>query len=52
MPGATYDTHSPPARCPFPGFLLIIEHGLISELPFDFLDFRGHHSDNESEVYV
>ena len=52
MPGATYDTHSPPARCTFSYFLLIIEPGLISELPFDFLDFQGHHSDNESEVYV
>jgi hypothetical protein len=52
MPGATYITHSPPAHCTFSCFLLIIEHGLISELPFDFLNFRGHHSDNESEVYV
>ena len=49
MPGATYDTHSPLARCTFSCFLLIIEPGLISELPFDF---QGHHSDNESEVYV
>lgn len=52
MPGATYNTHSPPARCTFSYFLLIIEHALISELPFDFLDFQGHHSDNESEVCV
>ena len=52
MPGAAYNTHSPPARCAFSWFLLIIERALISELPFDFLDFQGHHSDNESEVYV
>jgi hypothetical protein len=49
MPGATYNTHSPLARCTFSWFLLIIEHGLIAELSFDF---QGHHSDNESEVYV
>jgi hypothetical protein len=54
MPGAAispYNTHSPPARRTFPRFLLIIQLGLISEISFEFFDFRGHYSDNESEVY-
>ncbi len=49
MPGATYNTHSPSAHRTFSWFHLIIERGLISELPFDC---QRHHSDNESEVYV
>jgi hypothetical protein len=49
MPGATYNTHSPLAHRTFSWFLLIIEHGLISELLFDF---QGYHSDNESEEYA